>query len=115
MSESLPVGSADFRSTHWSVVLAARQGEETGRMALATLCQTYWYPLYAFVRRRGYTSHDAQDLTQEFLARLIERESLNSVTPEKGRFRSFLLASLKNFLVNEWTRSQRQKRGDGQK
>src|SRR6185503_1596056 len=105
---------ADFRTTHWSVVLAARDEEDAGQKALAQLCQAYWYPLYAFVRRRGYEPHDAQDLTQEFLLRLIERRSLQWVAPERGRFRSFLLASLKNFLVNEWTRSQRQKRGGGQ-
>jgi RNA polymerase sigma factor (sigma-70 family) len=105
---------AHFRTTHWSVVLAARDDEAAGQQALAQLCRIYWYPLYAFVRRRGYDVHEAQDLTQEFLARLIQRRSLNLVVPEKGRFRSFLLASLKNFLVNEWTRSQRQKRGGGQ-
>jgi RNA polymerase sigma factor (sigma-70 family) len=103
----------DFRTTHWSIVLAARADEAAGQHALSQLCQIYWYPLYAFVRRRGYDTDDAQDLTQEFLTRLIERRSLNFVDPEKGRFRSFLLASLKNFLVNEWTRSQRQKRGGG--
>jgi RNA polymerase sigma factor (sigma-70 family) len=105
---------AHFRTTHWSVVLAARDDEAAGQQALAQLCRIYWYPLYGFVRRRGYDVHEAQDLTQEFLARLIQRRSLNLVVPEKGRFRSFLLASLKNFLVNEWTRSQRQKRGGGQ-
>jgi RNA polymerase sigma factor (sigma-70 family) len=109
-----PVAGADFRTTHWSVVLAAGADEAAGRKALEQLCQTYWYPLYAFVRRRGYNPHDAQDSTQEFLLQLIERKSLQSVAPERGRFRSFLLVSLKNFLINEWTRSQRQKRGGGQ-
>lgn len=111
---SLAAGSANFRSTHWSVVLATRHDDEAGQKALAILCRTYWYPLYAFVRRRGHAAHDAQDLTQEFFALLIERESLSSVSPDKGKFRSFLLVSLKNFLANEWTRSQRQKRGGGQ-
>lgn len=92
----------------------ARDEEAAGQKALAQLCHTYWYPLYAFVRRRGYDVHDAQDLTQEFLLRLIERKSLHSVAPERGRFRSFLLTALKNFLINEWSRSQRQKRGGGQ-
>jgi RNA polymerase sigma factor (sigma-70 family) len=105
---------AEFRTTHWSVVLMARDEEAAGQKALAELCRIYWYPLYAFVRRRGYDVHDAQDLTQEFLLRLIERKSLHSVAPERGRFRSFLLVALKNFLINEWSRSQRQKRGGGQ-
>lgn len=96
-------------------MLAARADEESGRKALAELCRTYWYPLYAFVRRSGHEPHDAEDLTQEFLFRLIDRGSLKSVAPERGRFRSFLLASLKNFLINEWTRAQRQKRGGGQR
>jgi RNA polymerase sigma factor (sigma-70 family) len=113
--ENSLVVSASFRSTHWSVVLASQHDDAGAQKALATLCRTYWYPLYAFVRRRGYASHDAQDLTQEFFTQLLERESLRSVSPEKGTFRSFLLASLKNFLVNEWTRSQRQKRGGGLK
>jgi RNA polymerase sigma factor (sigma-70 family) len=113
-SEPIPAG-AEFRTTHWSVVLAARNDEAAGQQALAQLCQTYWYPLYAFVRRRGHDPSDAQDLTQEFLLRLIERKSLQSVTPERGRFRSFLLVALKNFLINEWSRSQRQKRGGGQR
>ena len=81
--ESLSVQGANFCSTHWSVVLATQKDEESGRQALATLCQTYWYPLYAFIRRQGHTSHDAQDLTQDFLAQMIERRSLSSVSPEK--------------------------------
>jgi RNA polymerase sigma factor (sigma-70 family) len=109
-----PAPGGEFRTTHWSVVLAAREDETASQKALGELCRTYWYPLYAYVRRRGYSPHDAQDLTQEFLLQLIERKSLRSVAPEHGRFRSFLLASLKNFLINEWTRAQRQKRGGGQ-
>lgn len=97
------------------MVLAARHGESSGQNALTQLCQEYWYPLYVFVRRRGFDSHDAEDLTQEFFARLIGKKSLQSVHPEKGKFRSFLLASLKNFLANEWGRGQRQKRGGGQR
>jgi len=79
--------------------------------ALAQLCRTYWYPLYAFVRRRGYPAHDAQDLTQDFFARLLEKTSLKSVDRAKGQFRSFLLASLKHFLDNEWDQARTQKRG----
>jgi len=77
------------------------------------LCRTYWYPLYVFVRRRGYDAHAAQDLTQGFLLRLIANESLRNVCPEKGRFRTFLLASMKNFLSTDWRDSQRKKRGGG--
>jgi RNA polymerase sigma-70 factor (ECF subfamily) len=77
------------------------------------LCSIYWYPLYAFCRRQGRQPHDAEDLTQEFFARLLEKNGLASVRPEHGRFRSFLLASLKNFLVNEWERARAQRRGGG--
>jgi RNA polymerase sigma factor (sigma-70 family) len=113
-STSTPVGAADFRTTHWSVVLAAgQQHSPAGSQALARLCSTYWYSLYAYVRRRGHDAHDAQDLTQEFFTRLLQRNFLQKVSPDKGRFRSFLLASLKNFLANEWDRAQTQKRGGG--
>jgi DNA-directed RNA polymerase specialized sigma24 family protein len=81
--------------------------------ALETLCRGYWYPLYAFVRRHGHDVHAAQDLTQEFFARMLAKNYLDSVDPAKGRFRSFLLASLKHFLANEWDRANRQKRGGG--
>jgi RNA polymerase sigma-70 factor (ECF subfamily) len=102
----------DFRTTHWSVVLAAAKHESPQRQsALATLCRSYWYPLYAFVRRQGRNPQEAEDLTQEFFARLLGRNSLASVRPENGRFRSFLLASLKNFLANDWNRSHAIKRG----
>lgn len=103
---------SDFRTTHWSVVLAAAQIDSPrSQDSLAALCQTYWYPLYAFVRRQGRNPHEAEDLTQEFFARLIEKNGLASVRPENGRFRSFLLASLKNFLANDWDRSHAAKRG----
>ena len=96
-----------FRTTHWSVVLAAREGgAPQASQALETLCRTYWYPLYAFVRRRGVSIEDAQDLTQEFFARLLRHDFLRNVAREKGRFRSFLLTSLKNFLASEWRREQ---------
>jgi RNA polymerase sigma-70 factor (ECF subfamily) len=103
-----------FVTTHWSVVLAARQQDSpASTQALAKLCSVYWYPLYAYVRRRGHQEQDAQDLTQEFFARLFQRNFLQRVSPDKGRFRSFLLASLKNFLANQWDRMQTQKRGGG--
>ncbi|HXF11039.1 MAG TPA: sigma-70 family RNA polymerase sigma factor [Desulfuromonadaceae bacterium] len=104
-----------FATTHWSVVLTAGRTDTTrAHDALAKLCQSYWYPLYAYVRRRGYSSHDAQDLTQAFFTRLLERRSLGHVDPSLGRFRSFLLAALNNFLASEWKSAQAQKRGGGQ-
>lgn len=106
---------ARFAETHWSIVLSARRGGDStrGADALARLCETYWYPLYAFVRRQGHSPHDAQDLTQAFFARLLEKNWLAGVDPAKGRFRSFLLASLKHFLANEWDKSRALKRGGG--
>jgi len=101
-----------FATTHWTVVLHARQADSPqAREALERLCQGYWYPLYAFVRRQGHDAHDAQDLTQEFFARLLEKNYLQDVDRAKGRFRSFLLASLKHFLANEWDRRKALKRG----
>jgi RNA polymerase sigma factor (sigma-70 family) len=92
--------------------MAASHPESKERQsALATLCQAYWYPLYAFVRRQGRTPHEAEDLTQDFFARVIEKNGLASVGPEHGRFRAFLLASLKNFLANDWDRRRAAKRG----
>ena len=82
--------------------------------ALEHLCTAYWYPLYAFVRRQGHSPHDAQDLTQEFFARLLARNFLGDADPAKGRFRSFLLGALKHFLSDEWDRARAQKRGGGQ-
>jgi RNA polymerase sigma-70 factor (ECF subfamily) len=82
--------------------------------ALAWLCRTYWYPLYAFVRSRGYAPEESQDLTQAFFARLLEKNVLRSADPDRGRFRSFLLASLKHFLANEWDRARAAKRGGGE-
>jgi len=78
------------------------------------LCRTYWYPLYAFLRRQGRSPHDAQDLTQEFIARLLQKDFLERVGPQKGKFRSFLLASLKHFLADEWDKARAEKRGGGQ-
>ncbi len=103
----------EFRTTHWSLVLEAGAGTEAGHSALETLCRAYWYPLYAFVRRRGYEPAEAEDLTQEFFTRLLAAGGLVRAAPEKERFRTFLLASLKNFLANEWDKSRRLKRGLG--
>src|SRR5437867_13178493 len=106
-----------FPSTHWSVVLAAGRSQadpEIAQAALAELCQTYWAPLYSFVRSRGYSVYDAQDLTQSFFAYLIERKIYARVDRQKGRFRSFLLASLKNFLADASDRDRTLKRGGGQ-
>jgi RNA polymerase sigma factor (sigma-70 family) len=101
-----------FRTTHWSVVLLSAQTQVPGsQTALADLCRLYWYPLYAFVRRRGYSAEDAQDLTQGFFLSLLERKSLRQVAPEKGKFRSFLLASLKNYLSDAFDRDHSIKRG----
>ena len=104
-----------FATTCWSVVLtAAGDGPKGATEALAVLCENYWYPLYAFVRRSGHSPEDAQDLTQEFFARLIAKQWLHEVQPERGRFRSFLLVAMKHFLANEWDRARRLKRGGGQ-
>jgi len=106
--------NAAFCTTRWSVVLSA-QGKSSGDAfeSLGALCRQYWPPLYAYVRHRGHPAHDAQDLTQAFFARLLEKNWLTAVDQEKGRFRSFLLTALKHFLANEWDRSQARKRGGG--
>jgi RNA polymerase sigma-70 factor (ECF subfamily) len=102
-------------TTRWSVVLAAgRNDTARAHDALAKLCETYWYPLYAYVRQRGYSPHDAQDLTQEFFARLLKKNPLGAVTRDKGKFRSFLLTALNHFLVDEWKKARTQKRGSGE-
>ena len=105
---------SNFVSTRWSLVLAANRDSSPDRdNALAFLCTTYWHPLYAYVRRRGYSAADAEDLTQEFFARLLEKDSLRTASRDRGRFRSFLLASIKHFLANEWDRANAKKRGGG--
>ena len=103
-----------FTTTHWSVVLAAGTGSspET-QAALEKLCRAYWYPLYAYVRREGHNPEDAQDLAQAFFARFLEKKYFRLASRERGRFRTFLLTSLKNFLVNEWDRARAAKRGGG--
>ncbi len=103
-----------FATTHWSVVLAAGQHESPqAAEALEKLCRTYWYPLYAYVRRSGHSPEDAQDLTQEFFARLLARDSFAHVGPQKGKFRSFLLTALRHFLSDQWRQARAVKRGGG--
>ena len=113
--EPASAASDIFATTHWTVVVAAAgRPAPQADQALAELCHTYWYPLYAYVRRRGYSKQDAEDLTQGFFARFLERNYLAGLSCEKGRFRAFLLAALKHFLANEWDRSRRLKRGGGE-
>jgi RNA polymerase sigma-70 factor (ECF subfamily) len=103
-----------FATTHWTVVLAAgKRSTPQSDHALEELCRTYWFPLYAYVRRRGHSKEDAEDLTQTFFTRFLARNYLAGLSAERGRFRAFLLVSLKHFLINEWDKSQRQKRGGG--
>jgi len=110
---TLPGGS-DFPTTRWTLVIAAADPQRTeARSALVSLCEGYWYPLYAYVRRRGYPADQAQDLTQEFFIRVLEGRYLDRADPEKGRFRAFILTSLKFFLADEGDRSRAQKRGGG--
>src|SRR6185503_7051707 len=93
----------DFTTTHWSVVLAAGGNQDTrSAAALDALCRAYWYPLYFYVRRLGQTAPEAQDSIQEFFLRVLQKNSLTAADPTRGRFRSFLLTSLKHFLINEW-------------
>lgn len=103
-----------FATTHWTVVLAAgkRHAPQSDR-ALEELCRSYWFPLYAYVRHRGHNKQDAEDLVQEFFARFLAKNYLANLASEKGKFRAFLLASLKHFLANEWDKAQAQKRGGG--
>lgn len=112
MSSSTPPDGSRFATTHWSAVMAAGRGNSTqARQALDELCRTYWKPLHAFVRRKGHSADEAQDLTQAFFADLLARQDLARVDPARGRFRSFLLAALKHFLANEWDKACAQKRG----
>lgn len=103
-------GDARFNTTRWTLVLRARESDAG---ALEALCQSYWYPLYAFVRRGGHSVHDAQDLVQEFFSRLLEKHWLEGLDREKGRFRTFLMMAMKRFLANEWKGARRLKRGGG--
>jgi len=114
-SESARPSEAWFLTTHWSVVLSARaQPSSQSAATLEILCRTYWHPLYAYVRRQGHSPADAQDLTQEFFARLLQKDYLHSVARAKGKFRTFLLVMLKRFLADEWDKARAQKRGGGQ-
>jgi len=104
-----------FATTHWSLVVSAREANSPQSIAaLEQLCRAYWYPLYAYVRRTGQSRENAEDLTQAFFARLLEKNYLGAAEPERGRFRSFLLIALKRFMANEWDRERAQKRGGGQ-
>lgn len=103
-----------FATTRWSVVISAgRTSSPDSKRALESLCQTYWYPLYAYVRRRIPDVHDAQDLTQAFFAELLGKNYVGSATPERGRFRAFLLTAFKHFLSKEWEKARAEKRGGG--
>jgi RNA polymerase sigma-70 factor (ECF subfamily) len=111
-----PGSAGRFATTHWSIVLAAGQGTSSeAQAALGTLCETYWYPLYAFVRRLGRQAAEAQDLTQEFFVRLLEKGYVRAANRERGRFRSFLLIAFKRFLSRERDRERAKKRGGGRK
>jgi RNA polymerase sigma factor (sigma-70 family) len=108
-------GAANFNTTHWTIVLACSSQGDSARAqeALATLFQTYWYPLYAYVRRRGYGDQDAEDIVQAFCLFLHEKHAIEKADPQRGKFRTFLLSSLQNFLANENERARAQKRGGG--
>jgi RNA polymerase sigma-70 factor (ECF subfamily) len=107
-------GRAVFATTHWSVVVEAGQSDSPkASQAMAQLCQIYWYPLYAYVRRKGYQAPDAQDLTQEFFARLLARNYVTGADRSRGKFRSYLLGALEHFLAKEWRRTHAEKRGGG--
>lgn len=103
-----------FVTTHWSIVrTAGRENTTRARAALEKLCQTYWYPIYAYVRRRGHSPEDAKDLTQAFFLRLLEQNSVANADPDLGRFRSFLLGALNHFLITEWKKAHTERRGGG--
>ena len=118
MNGTISSGAAPrvFPNTRWSVVLAARERSSAeSAAALDTICHAYWYPLYAYVRRCGQSPHDAQDLTQEFFCRLLEKHWLDSADREKGRLRTFLIVALKTFMSNEWRRASAQRRESSRK
>lgn len=110
-----PAGAGrEFRTTHWSVVaLAGQSDSEAASRALEALCGRYWYPIFAYLRHRGNDPYQAEDLTQAFFTRLLEKNYLAAADRERGRFRTFLLTALNHFLANEWNRAQAQKRGGG--
>ena len=118
MSDTAPFGGGNeaqgsFPTTHWSVVLNAAGTEPLARAALESLCRRYWFPLYVYVRRHARDHHESEDCTQEFLARLLATDGVARARPERGRFRTFLLTSMRNFLVNEWQRARAARRGGG--
>lgn len=108
---TLQDGGASFRTTHWSLIADCTLGGRNGLEALAQLCRDYWPPLYSFVRRRGYSRSDAQDLVQGFFASFLQSQSYAETAPNKGKFRSYILMSLKHYLANEWDREHARKRG----
>jgi RNA polymerase sigma factor (sigma-70 family) len=113
---STPPGAGRFATTHWSVVQAAgRPSSPRYKEALGTLCQTYWFPLYAYLRRQGHNSNQAEEHTQAFFTQLLEKRGLRLADSKRGKFRSFLLAALKNFLADERDRARAEKRGGGRK
>src|SRR5215831_8214226 len=112
--KDFPTEAMGFHTTHWTVVLGARSGDGPGAAeALGSLCSTYWYPLYAFIRRSGFTPHDAEDLTQGFFYGFLRKDSLTKVDPQAGKFRSYLLVCLKHYVANERRRAHAQRRGAG--
>jgi RNA polymerase sigma factor (sigma-70 family) len=106
-----PQGRSHFPTTRWTLIRAARAGDPQARRALSELCGTYWYPLYGFARKKGYSPDDAADLTQAFFARLLEKRDLDAVDPRFGHFSSWLLASMTHFLHNAWDKERAKKRG----
>jgi RNA polymerase sigma-70 factor (ECF subfamily) len=116
MSEASGTGDPQFHTTHWSMVVAAAdKTSDQSTTALADLCEAYWYPVYAFIRRRGHSVEDARDLTQEFFATLLEKDYLADADQERGRFRSFLLTAVSRFVAKERDKATAQKRGGGRK
>ena len=114
-SSPLAVGDAAFPTTQWSLVISAGGGStEAARGALESLCRQYWYPIYYFARRRGLPHHQAEDVTQQFLARLLATDRIGTARPARGKFRTFLLTAFRNFLTDEWRQAQTAKRGGGQ-
>ena len=111
--DDLPTAAMGFHTTHWTMVLTAREANATSSEAQAKLCGKYWHPVYAFIRRNGSTPHEAQDLTQEFFSRVLQRDWLANVHPAKGKFRSFVLICVKNFLSTERDKALAKKRGAG--
>lgn len=113
MNDSFAPGARSFHTTEWSHVRAAGVEDTCGAEALERICRDYWYPLYAFVRRRGYSSADAKDRTQSFFASLIAKKTLTRADAGRGKLRTFLLAALQHFLANDYDREHAQKRGSG--